>query len=59
MVVKVTLKMQDGTYQKARVTDCDSVQEALAFMKEMRPGVVEVYEGWEKAEQMARTTETP
>ncbi|MBL0388056.1 hypothetical protein JJB07_15665 [Tumebacillus sp. ITR2] len=51
MVVKVSLKMKDGSVQKARVTDCDSVEEALSFMKEMRPGVVEAYEGWEVAEE--------
>jgi hypothetical protein len=51
MVVKVSLQMKDGSFQKARVTDCDSVEEAMAFMKEMRPGVVEVYEGWEAAEK--------
>ncbi|WP_161780708.1 hypothetical protein [Tumebacillus flagellatus] len=51
MVVKVSLKMKDGSVQKARVTDCDSVEEALAFMKEMRPGVAEAYEGWELAEE--------
>jgi hypothetical protein len=51
MVVKVTLQMKDGSFQKARVTDCESVEEAIEFMKQMRPGVVEVYEGWEKAEQ--------
>jgi hypothetical protein len=43
--------MKDGSYQKARVTDADSVQEAIDFMKEMRPGVVDAVEGWEKAEQ--------
>lgn len=51
MVVKVSLQMKDGSFQKARVTDCDSVEEALEFMKEMRPGVVAAYEGWARAEK--------
>ena len=51
MHVKLTLLMKDGSRQKARVTDADSVQEAIEFMKEMRPGVEDVVEGWELAEQ--------
>jgi hypothetical protein len=49
--VKLTLIMTDGSYQKARVTDADSVQEAIAFMKEMRPGVEDAVEGWALAEK--------
>ncbi|MGZ4106035.1 MAG: hypothetical protein ACXVC1_03350 [Tumebacillaceae bacterium] len=51
MHVKLTLIMKDGSHQKARVTDADSVQEAIAFMKEMRPGVEDAVEGWELAER--------
>jgi len=51
MVVKLTLIMKDGSCQKARVTDADSVEEAIQFMKDMRPGVVDALEGWERAEQ--------
>jgi hypothetical protein len=51
MHVKLTLLMKDGSRQKARVTDADSVQEAIEFMKEMRPGVEDVVEGWELAER--------
>ncbi|MCX7571550.1 hypothetical protein OS242_16500 [Tumebacillus sp. DT12] len=51
MHVKLTLIMKDGSCQKARVTDADSVAEAIQFMKEMRPGVVDAVEGWERAEQ--------
>lgn len=51
MHVKLTLIMKDGTYQKARVTDADSVAEAISFMKEMRPGVQDAVEGWDLAER--------
>jgi len=51
MHVKLTLIMKDGSCQKARVTDADSVAEAIQFMKEMRPGVADAVEGWERAEQ--------
>jgi hypothetical protein len=51
MVVKMTLIMKDGRCEKARVTEATSVEEAMQFMKEMRPGVVDVVEGWERAEQ--------
>ncbi|PWK11577.1 hypothetical protein [Tumebacillus permanentifrigoris] len=54
MVVKVSLQMKDGSFQKARVTDCETVEEAIEFMKEMRPGVVEVFEGWDRAELWER-----
>ena len=50
MHVKLTLIMKDGSKQKARVTDADSVEEAIEFMKEMRPGVEDAVEGWELAE---------
>ena len=51
MHVKLTLIMKDGSCQKARVTDCNSVEEAISFMKEMRPGVEDAVAGWEIAER--------
>lgn len=47
MHVKLTLIMKDGSYQKAHVTEAKSVDEAIEFMKMMRPGVVEALEGWD------------
>ncbi|ASS75911.1 hypothetical protein CIG75_13715 [Tumebacillus algifaecis] len=51
MHVKLTLVMKDGSCQKARVTDASSVEEAIDFMKTMRPGVSDAVEGWELAER--------
>jgi hypothetical protein len=49
--VKLTLTMKDGSCQKVRVTDASSVEEAIEFMKTMRPGVLDAVEGWELAEK--------
>ncbi|ARU62249.1 hypothetical protein CBW65_15460 [Tumebacillus avium] len=51
MHVKLTLVMKDGSCQKARVTDAASVEEAIEFMKTMRPGVQDAVVGWELAEE--------
>lgn len=57
MHVKLTLVMNDGSLQKARVTDATSVEEAIDFMKAMRPGVKDAVEGWELAEQLEQEQE--
>ncbi|HEU4965717.1 MAG TPA: hypothetical protein VFV52_18050 [Bacilli bacterium] len=47
MHVKLTLVMKDGRHEKAHVTEASSVEEAIEFMKMMRPGVVDALEGWD------------